>query len=605
MASDTHNTRRSSDKLGLAQLKGLAVTLIFALLPAHALGEATVEDTLGEDASVFEGYRYAIFTVDAGSVGTTLYFGSEDFDAYLLAVGPDDQILENDDGHLENVSLPPASSVLTLGQEGRWVVVATTYSSGRGGAYILGASDSSTIHRVAPGGVDGEVVARAFRARNVISEAERLRVARVANEQEISELAEQLSLPSYRRLLKESLESAQKTEAALENRAANSLQLFSAEVAELEAAREEVQNLEESRELVEAMIEERLRGARRSLQSAEQAQVSAATRKLGFEALMADLQELEAVAEEIEVLDNELLRESDIERIVEIQGMLVELRGRGTVLGLALAEQLFDTEIVRRIRFSGFGAVQSYILASLETTDRYIRNASENVIAGDFAEELVAERWFDARRVNAASLLPDLLPFPPPVATHRAMLDPAVFGDKQPQNFGHVVDQLHALFRDAGYGFGRHGFLGVPNGFAIMTIIEQHDADGVPLEGEARWSANVLPIKRLSVWSIVASLFEAPAGYYRVIVVILTDRSIFNPDPAPAQFALLQAWSRQGNPDFPVELRDEPITQSHRTYFLVYEFKKTFRSELAEYNKDPNILLESHLSHTKFAAYVN
>ncbi|MGB6013701.1 MAG: tetratricopeptide repeat protein, partial [Nodosilinea sp.] len=96
----------------------------------------SVTGQLDETSDTLEdGSYYAVHTFEgtAGDI-VAINLASEDFDAYLILVGPDGEtVAENDDGEGTNSLL-----VVQLPATGRYQVLANTYEAGAVGAYSLG-----------------------------------------------------------------------------------------------------------------------------------------------------------------------------------------------------------------------------------------------------------------------------------------------------------------------------------------------------------------------------------------------------------------------------------------------------------------------------------
>jgi hypothetical protein len=202
---------------------------------------------------------------------------------------------------------------------------------------------------------------------------------------------------------------------------------------------------------------------------------------------------------------------------------------------------------------------------------------------------------------DPAAALPELFPWPPPDASARGRIDRRLFGDVQPETLGEVADALAAALADAGYS--GPGYLGVPSGFAIVTRIEQTDGEGQPLAGDARWSTGIAAVKSFSILGYLRALLTAEPGYFRVLVLVVTDAR-FAESGVRGRLETLERWSRQGLNALVPAVRDMPYTTTHEITALVYEFEKPSRDADPEVKVPGRNPAPGHLGHTRFAGFI-
>jgi hypothetical protein len=136
----------------------------------------------------------------------------------------------------------------------------------------------------------------------------------------------------------------------------------------------------------------------------------------------------------------------------------------------------------------------------------------------------------------------------------------------------------------------------VPGGFALVSRIEQIRADATPIEPPARWAIDS-PRVRASFIDHVRALFNAPPGFYRVIVFAVTDQD-FAAGPRPPTSSEAQAWASFGSLRLPATLGDRPYTQDHYTTALIYEFERRADRTEAEMRTPSNTPGQVHLERT-------
>jgi hypothetical protein len=117
-------------------------------------------------------------------------------------------------------------------------------------------------------------------------------------------------------------------------------------------------------------------------------------------------------------------------------------------------------------------------------------------------------------------------------------------------------------------GYFQRSYLLVPDGFAIVTQLEQINDDGTPKPPPERWSAELPKVEPLSsAW--FRALFTAQRGRYRIIVFVITPTP-FSQKNAEASRDEAAAWLKTGCNTLPSTIaaveRDFAITA------LVYEF---------------------------------
>jgi hypothetical protein len=119
----------------------------------------------------------------------------------------------------------------------------------------------------------------------------------------------------------------------------------------------------------------------------------------------------------------------------------------------------------------------------------------------------------------------------------------------------------------------------VPNGFALVSQMEQIKADGTPSPEPARWSTSLPSVRELTLLEFIKALASAPAGYYRIIVFIATDQ----PWPRSGQQPTgeeAERWLTTGFNRLPPSIGDLTYAGQYTTTALVYEF--TTRTENAD-----------------------
>jgi len=136
--------------------------------------------------------------------------------------------------------------------------------------------------------------------------------------------------------------------------------------------------------------------------------------------------------------------------------------------------------------------------------------------------------------------------------------------------------------RDAAYiledslshaGYVEESFYFVPGGFALVTRLEQIEADGKPKPEAVRWLPSVPRRGVFSLGDYLSMLFRANPGYYRVIVFVVTDVPFVQGDDVTTR-ELAAQWLREGASNLSEPFDRQPFTLRTTCVALIYEFEK-------------------------------
>lgn len=605
-----------------AALAALALTTWVALPFSSArpvaaeVSAETLTMELNKASPAFAGYYWEAFRFD-GPVkdGGMIALRSSDFDSYLFVITPDGSVLTNDDHSLpiEKLAAGDAGLALTFGGEGTWFAVATAYSPGQGGSFEILAKGLPPLQPT--GLIEDETLATAFEARGIID-------PEIARQQAVAAVAERLSLASFRAELEETFRAEIVRVEQDQASARQSLATAEIEEAELAAALEAIETLPSHRDLVRSLIQEGLNSAQTDVEYSAKAAFEALGHIDAFRAALEDLAELDRLATRIEQIEAALLdaitsSPSDLERLGQ---ELIEDRTAFASAAAELAERLQGMGILDQVRFSQIGTATHVDMAEIQTdaamggTNSIIRDPGERVFGGfwgggnwtaapapDAAFAPDADPPEVSLEVDPTVLMPELFPWPPPEASARAIISRELFGAASPGTLGAVADILAEALAEAGYT--GPGYLGVPGGFAMITRIEQTDRGGRPLAGNARWATKIVVVKSFSISAVIRALMTAEPGFFRVMALVVTDKS-FDDNGSRARLETLENWSRKGVDALVPDVRDMPFGENYKISALVYEFEKFSESE------DPVVRIPSinevrgHLTHTRFARFI-
>lgn len=190
--------------------------------------------------------------------------------------------------------------------------------------------------------------------------------------------------------------------------------------------------------------------------------------------------------------------------------------------------------------------------------------------------------------------------WPPESPTWQFSLDRYI-GSRDGMSLGTAGSRLQAAFESAGYL--EHSYYAVPGGFAIVTRIEQMDSAGNRLRGSARYE---LPGQRTrdSLTNILYSLFvNAPPGYYRYIVVVVSVRPFATRNRLLDDDEALRRL-RGGANRLSSVYRRVPFTEDYNVDALIYEFRWDGGDNPVRMLEPGRVSPQDHLTRTGLARAV-
>ena len=170
-----------------------------------------------------------------------------------------------------------------------------------------------------------------------------------------------------------------------------------------------------------------------------------------------------------------------------------------------------------------------------------------------------------------------MFPWPAPAPSARmalpaSMLDSARHGDAP--TLQNAAEALDALLMRAGYSQRAYFRLKDDQqtlGFALVTRMERMHADGTPYPATERFMPANAP-DQFDVLSFVKSLFVAPVGYYRVIVITVARAPVATGQVPMAETQAEQLLS-QGDSRLTGCVAGLPLTDHYAGDALIYEFR--------------------------------
>lgn len=183
-------------------------------------------------------------------------------------------------------------------------------------------------------------------------------------------------------------------------------------------------------------------------------------------------------------------------------------------------------------------------------------------------------------------------PWPPPEASafHKIPNSLLVKQDTT-STFGDIANRIETALDGAGYT--QISYYAVPDGFAMVTQLEQIDEDGNPKE-PGRWSEKYKPISKFSLKHIVKSLLTARKGLWRVTVFIVTSHDFQQQDVEITPGDVIE-WLRDGWFRLPPSIAWISYSDFHYCTALIYEFEQTKPNQEAECKSTSEITGKLHL----------
>jgi hypothetical protein len=577
-------------------MAGLALRQVFAILSGLVFSAVTLGSELPGSlksgiSQSFSNFHYSAYCLTADTNKPfRITLRSKAFDAFLLAISPDGSALINDDHELlDDPKLASNDAALVIAKPGigRWLVLATTLRSGGDGEFVLATSGPVTADACTPSLEDRGLIAAAFAARQVVDPNQRR-----------DALFDELTLPSFRLELKQRLQ----TEIAhLEGWDHGFRTKLEANRTRQEMLRELLnssQSLDSSNPILNALVIAAQNRTDAGAARFNDALIESGRRRLAISRALDELAQFNALSKTLQVHEEALFRgDSPSLSLEEQRSAIIRLRSDRDAVGRALAEKLIASSLVTVHRFNLFSSqtAETYrvfgnLVSNFSTACRDCYPSWETRTPAVF--QFDPEVW-----------LPTLLPWPPPIPSSHLVLDRRLLdhGAQLLHTFGDIETELHNSLSRAGYS--GESFWGVPNGFAIVTPLEQTDADGRPLSGPARWASRIAEMKQFSLAEYIRALFTAPPGYFRVLVFVVSPDA-FAPAGSRELLETLQRWSSEGRYSLPDSVRSIPLSNAHRITVLVYEFFKLHDTDQPATAVPGRLKAPDHLRATQLAAWL-
>jgi len=165
-------------------------------------------------------------------------------------------------------------------------------------------------------------------------------------------------------------------------------------------------------------------------------------------------------------------------------------------------------------------------------------------------------------------------PWPPPRASASVVMPPGFLRLRE-LTLGDAAKLINAALDGGGYV--DRSYFAAPGGFAMVTRLERIDADGTPKQ-EERWSVESPPLQSFSLGAYLRALFTAPAGYYRIIVFVVSSQPFAQAAEGVSRDDAL-AWLHEGLNRLPDSIASALYTERHDVTALIYQFEQPGRQD--------------------------
>jgi hypothetical protein len=194
-------------------------------------------------------------------------------------------------------------------------------------------------------------------------------------------------------------------------------------------------------------------------------------------------------------------------------------------------------------------------------------------------------------------------PWPPPEASARMVVPDSLL--RKAPTIPSRVGQVEQLIREAldTNGYSERSYFAVPNGFAMITRMEQYDDDGKSMNPPERWAVEVSPFRKFSLSAYIEALFTASPGRYRIIAFIVTPTA-FSESSVRVSREHAMNWLIEGLNKLPDSMIDQDYSSKHTCTALVYEFFQPTRGAKAYLTIPGQYTAMEHLTKSRLWASI-
>jgi hypothetical protein len=144
-------------------------------------------------------------------------------------------------------------------------------------------------------------------------------------------------------------------------------------------------------------------------------------------------------------------------------------------------------------------------------------------------------------------------------------------------------------------GYLQRSYYAVPDGFALVTRLEQINSDGTPKNGDQRWLTENEPLQSFSLTEYLTRLFTAKPGFYRVIAFIITLHEFAQSD-ATVSVQQAEYWLASGMNKLPLPIGNMVYTRQYACTALIFEFQQAAAGQKAKLDVPSRLAAQVHLA---------
>lgn len=598
----------------------ILVFQLFTVVSSSAFSEKFT-GKLDVSRQAYEGHAYDVYKVKPALGKLNILPDSEGSYVDLVLMSPDESFVKSGSYYSRKIVTDIQDNT-----NKEWLLLVSKYSKKKEPVeYSLDIDGADSVSLVSPDKVKELNIMPLFVARNVVSDEQKFK-------DQISLLKDQLQLESYREMAKRKV-SGRTLPDARELSLKQEYQEIEENIKELRGALEKYKEQDNPNKLVMDLIVSEIRGSEEKLESKSKKITAFVSKREANRQLYSYLKTLDQTHEKISKLREVIAKtEGDVSNMQALEKELAELEASYSNQIETLARKLlenskydyltaifnwadpyafsnehylmadFDRGFAREsivgelleFKKHSMAIEQSYSLSALSHSGSAVGYIS-SYETSNFREESIG------LGSNHQAWLPYLFPWPPPEASSKIVLSKNLIRgwEEDVQTLGEVDNLLVQALENNHYSGS--SYFAVDEGFALVTQLEQTDAEGIPLEEKARWSTKIQEMKSFTLKEYVKALLTSPAGHYRVLCFIATSKPFSNSGDR-ANFKTIERWSRTGANKLPAEIRNMAYTENHDVTVLVYEFTKKKDDEIPDTSVPGRHNAIAHLESSKILA---
>ncbi len=201
---------------------------------------------------------------------------------------------------------------------------------------------------------------------------------------------------------------------------------------------------------------------------------------------------------------------------------------------------------------------------------------------------------FSEKEINEVLKNMPVFALPPPIPSAEITLEGYFSSCK---TIGQVDKTIIEALNNTGYFSKKYYY--TEGGYAVVTKMEQFNKDGSSKQGAARWSAKPVKHEDFSVANYLKSLFMPEAGFFRVIVFVVTPNYYGNNSGKVANKDNVMGWLDNGYTSLPSIIANKFLTNDIKVHALIYEFKVPDTNKKFTFSKPSDLDGITHLRMSK------